>query len=188
MDALARLVAVEEIREVVLRYCRGLDRLDADLLRSAYLPGAVDDHGVFVGDAADFCERVLESHRRYDASLHCVLNHLVELDGPDAARGEAYVLAHVLRRDDEGAPVHDAWWGRYADRYERRDGRWGIAHRVVVHEWTRREPLGRPMRADTGLFRQGSEDRGTGAVLGPGAFPPRPAATTVHSGAPATAS
>ena len=188
MDALARLVAVEEIREVVLRYCRGLDRLDADLLRSAYLPGAVDDHGVFVGDAADFCERVLESHRRYDASLHCVLNHLVELDGPDAARGEAYVLAHVLRKDDEGASVHDAWWGRYADRYERRDGRWGIAHRVVVHEWTRREPLGEPMRSDTGLFRQGADDRGTGAVLGPGAFPPRPAARTGGSGASASVS
>ena len=188
MDAVARLVAVEEIREVVLRYCRGLDRLDADLLRSAYLPGALDDHGVFVGDAAEFCDRVLASHRRYDASMHCVLNHLVELDGPDDARGEAYVLAHVLRRDDQGAPVHDAWWGRYADRYARRDGRWGIAHRVTVHEWTRREPLGRPMRADADLFRQGTEDRGTGAVLGPAAFPARAAAERGDPGAPATAS
>ena len=70
----------------VEKLCDGLDP-DADLLRSAYLPGAVDDHGVFVGDAAEFCERVLESHRRYDATMHCVLNHLVELDGPDGARG-----------------------------------------------------------------------------------------------------
>jgi hypothetical protein len=188
MDSLARLVALEEIRDVVLRYCRGLDRLDAALLRSAFLPGAVDDHGVFVGDAAEFCERVLESHRRYDATLHCVVNHLVELDGPDDARGEAYVLAHVLRRDGDGNQVHDTWWGRYADRYGRHDDRWGIAHRVVVHEWTRREPLGEPMRSDTGLFRQGAEDRGTGAVLGPGAFPPRPAAGTEGSGGPASAS
>ncbi|MGY1809515.1 nuclear transport factor 2 family protein [Blastococcus sp. SYSU D00669] len=173
LDPLGRLAAIEEIRAVVLRYCRGVDRLDVDLLRSTYLPGAVDDHGVFVGDAAEFCARVVESHRRYDATLHCVTNHLVELDGPDDARGEAYVQAHVLRRDDAGAPVHDTWWGRYADRYARRDGRWGIAHRVVVHEWTRREPRGAAMRADTGLFRQGSEDRGTGAGLGPDAFPPR---------------
>ena len=185
MDALARLVAVEEIREAVLRYCRGLDRLDADLLRSAYVPGAVDDHGVFVGNAWEFCRRVVESHRSFDATMHCVLNHLVELDGPDGARGEVYVLAHVLRRDDEASLVHDAWWGRYADRYGRRDGRWGIAHRVTVHEWTRRKPLGAPMRSDTGLFRQGSEDRGTGAALGPGAFPPRSGAG--GSGAPATA-
>jgi SnoaL-like domain len=173
VDAVERLVATEEIRQVVLRCCRGLDRLDVDLMRSAYLPGAVDDHGVFVGDAAAFCERVVESHRRYDATMHCVLNHVVELDGPDEARGEAYVLAHVLRRDGAGNPVHDAWWGRYADRYGRRDGRWGILHRVVVHEWTRRQPLGEPMPLDTDAFRQGREDRGTGAVLGPGAFPPR---------------
>src|SRR4051794_41313735 len=98
MDAVARVVAVEEIREVVLRYCRGVDRLDVDLLRSAYLPGAVDDHGVFVGDAAEFCARVVESHRRYEATMHCVSNHLVQLDGPEDARGEVYVLAHVLRR------------------------------------------------------------------------------------------
>jgi SnoaL-like domain len=173
VDTVERLAAIEEIRQVVLRYCRGLDRLDIDLLRSAYLPGAVDDHGVFMGDAAEFCTRVIESHRRYDATMHCVLNHVVEVDGPDEARGEAYVLAHVLRRDEDGNPVHDAWWGRYADRYGRRDGRWGIAHRVVVHEWTRRQPLGEPMPLDTGRFRQGSEDRGTGAVLGPGAFLPR---------------
>jgi hypothetical protein len=173
MDTVDRLAAIEEIRQVVLRYCRGLDRLDLDLLRSAYLPGAVDDHGVFVGDAAAFCERVIESHGRYERTMHCVLNHLVELDGPDDARGEAYVLSYLLRRDEAGRTVHDAWWGRYADRYERRDGRWGIAHRVVVHEWTRRQPLGEPMPLDTALFRQGSEDRGTGAALGPGAFPPR---------------
>jgi len=173
VDPVERLVAIEAIREVVLRYCRGLDRLDIDLLRSAYQPGAIDDHGVFVGDAAEFCERVLASHRRYEATLHCVLNHLVELEGPDDARGEAYVMAHVLRVDEAGIRVHDAWWGRYADRYGRRDGRWGISHRVVVHEWTRRQPLGEPMRLDTDQFRQGVEDRGTGAVLGPEAFPTR---------------
>jgi hypothetical protein len=173
VDPVARLAAIEEIRQVVLRACRGVDRLDADLLRSAYLPGAVDDHGVFVGDAAAFCDRVIASHRRYEATMHCVLNHLVELDGPDDARGEAYVLAHLLRTAEDGTPVLDCWWGRYADRYGRRDGRWGIAHRVVVHEWTRRTPRGEPMPMETALFHQGAEDRGTGAPVGPAAFPPR---------------
>lgn len=173
MDAVERLVAIEEIRQVVLRYCRGVDRLDLALLRSAYLPGAVDDHGVFVGDAAAFCARVIESHSRYDATMHCVLNHLIEVDGPDDARGEAYVLSYLRRTAEDGGPVLDSWWGRYADRYERRDGRWGIAHRIVVHEWTRRSPQGEPMPLDTALFRQGRDDRGIGAVLGPGAFAPR---------------
>ena len=170
LDPVARLVAVEDVRAAVLRYCRGLDRLDVDLMRSAYLPGAVDDHGVFVGDAAEFCARAVGSHRAYDATMHCVLNHTVEVDSADAARGEVYVLAHVLRTGEDGRQVHDAWWGRYLDRYARRDGRWGILSRVCVHEWTRRQPLGEPMPLRTELFKQGRDDRGTGAVLGPAAF------------------
>jgi hypothetical protein len=171
MDDLERVVAAQACRDAVLRYCRGLDRLDAGLMRSAYLPGAVDDHGSFVGDGWAFCDRVVASHRRYDATLHCVLNHAVDVAGPDAARGEAYVVTHVLRTADDGVRWHDSWYGRYADRYGRADGgRWGIAHRVCVHEWTESAPAGPPMPQPVELFAQGRDDRGTGAVLGPAAF------------------
>jgi hypothetical protein len=170
VDALERLLAAEEIRQVVLRYCRGVDRLDVDVMRSAYLPGAVDHHGVYVGDAEGFCERVVGSHARYDATMHCVLNHAVELDGPDTARGEAYVVTYVLRTTPDGLRWRDTFWGRYADRYGVHDGRWGIAHRVCVHEFTESALLGPPMDKPLERFHQGSEDRGTGAVLGPAAF------------------
>jgi hypothetical protein len=170
VDAVARLVAVEGIRQAVLRYCRGVDRLDVAVMQSAYLPGAVDDHGVYVGDAAAFCERVVASHRGYDATMHCVLNHAVEVDGPDAARGEAYVVTYVLRTAADGTRWRDTWWGRYVDRYGVHDGRWGIAHRVCVHEFTEAAPLGPAMDKPLELFRQGSDDRGTGALLGPAAF------------------
>jgi hypothetical protein len=171
VEPVDRLLAIEDIRQVAFRYCRGLDRLDVDLMRSSYTPGAVDDHGVFVGDAAEFCSRVVESHRSYDATMHCVLNHTIEVDGPDEARGELYVLAYVLRTPQSAAQVLDAWWGRYQDRYARVAGSWGIAHRICVHEWTRTSPLGERMPLEVELFRQGRDDRGTGAVLGPGAFP-----------------
>jgi hypothetical protein len=169
VDALARLVAVEAIRQAALRYCRGVDRLDVALMRSAYLPGAVDDHGVYVGDAAAFCERVVASHARYDATMHCVLNHAIEVDGPQQARGEVYVVTYVLRTDEDGAVWQDTWWGRYRDRYGEQAGRWGIAHRVCVHEWTQTGPLGPPMTPHAAAFAQGRDDRGTGAVLGPDA-------------------
>lgn len=173
MDAVERLVAVEEIRSAVHRYCRGVDRLDVELMRSAYLPGAVDDHGTWVGDAADFCAHVVASHTRYDTTLHCVLQHAVEVDGPETARGEAYVVTHLVRTDETGQRWHDTWYGRYADRYGRTDGRWGIAHRVCVHELTESAPLAPPMPVRAELFAQGADDRGTGAVLGPAAFPGR---------------
>ena len=42
------------IRDAAMRYCRGVDRLDVELIKSAYWEGATDDHGVFVGDAWEF--------------------------------------------------------------------------------------------------------------------------------------
>ena len=41
----------EAIRECLYRYSRGVDRLDADMLRSAYWPDAVDNHLSFTGNA-----------------------------------------------------------------------------------------------------------------------------------------
>ena len=46
---LAGLLDKQEIEEVVLRYCRGIDRRDFDLVRSCYHPDARDRHGSFDG-------------------------------------------------------------------------------------------------------------------------------------------
>ena len=56
----ADAAAAEAIRQAALRYCRGVDRLDAELMRSAYQDDATDDHGVFAGPAADLCARVVK--------------------------------------------------------------------------------------------------------------------------------
>ena len=128
-------------------------------MRSAYHDGATDDHGVFIGSAADLCARVVRSHRRYEATMHCVLNHAIDLVDDRHATGEVYNVTYLLRAADGGRQL-DTWWGRYLDRYECRDGRWAIVHRVCVHEWTRTEPLGAAMPIEAQLFRQGREDRG----------------------------
>src|SRR5579862_3908887 len=39
----------EAIRDCLYRYCRGVDRCDMELLRSAYWPGAMDTHTGFKG-------------------------------------------------------------------------------------------------------------------------------------------
>ena len=89
--------AAEAIRQAALRYCRGVDRLDAELMRSAYHDDALDDHGVFVGSAADLCRRVVESHRRYDSTMHCVLNHAIDIVDDTHATGEVYNVTYLLR-------------------------------------------------------------------------------------------
>ena len=52
---LSELADREAIRECLYRYSRGVDRLDADMLRTAYWPDCIDDHMGFVGNVY-FCE------------------------------------------------------------------------------------------------------------------------------------
>ena len=89
----------------MLRYCRGVDRLDAELMFSAYHEDATDDHGVYVRSARGLCDRVVESHRRYDATMHCVLNHAIEVVDERHATGEVYNVTYLRRTAAEGTAV-----------------------------------------------------------------------------------
>jgi hypothetical protein len=162
---------LEQIRAAALRYCHGIDRLDPDVMRSAYWPDAIDDHGVFVGNAFEFVDRCMGSHARWRSTLHCVVSHAVEFDDADHARGEIYNVTYLFPH--EGGP--SLWVGRYLDRYERRDvedgpgagdADWRIAHRICVHEGT--TVLSESaMPIDTGRFRPADVDRATpGRPLG----------------------
>lgn len=159
LDGLHPLPAHEQIRQLAARYARGVDRLDVATMRSAYWPEAIDDHGVYVGDAMTFCERVVSTHARFAWTMHCILNHWIELVDDVTAHGEIYNVTHC-RSIVDALPVHDTWWGRYLDRYERRGDEWRIIHRVCVHEGTRRQHVDETMPIDAALFQQGSADRG----------------------------
>jgi hypothetical protein len=161
----SELADLQAISEVVQRYCRGVDRLDEALMKSAYWPDATDDHGVFVGNAHEFVEHCMVSHLRWRSTSHCVFNHHIELD-PDGvhARGETYNVTYLFQRD---ADVLDTWHGRYLDRYQKRGDEWRIIERVCVHEGTFSRPV-TPMQIDAQRFRQGSFDRpSAGRPVGP---------------------
>ena len=52
---LARLLAKDAISDAILRFARGADSSDIELMRSAYWPGGTDDHGNFSGNARHHC-------------------------------------------------------------------------------------------------------------------------------------
>jgi hypothetical protein len=164
-DHAARLADIEAIRAVAQRYCHGVDRLDGECMKSAYWPDAIDDHGVFVGNAWEFVDHCMASHTRWRSTMHCIYNHMVDLDADGvSARGELYNVSHLFRAD---SPVLETWYGRYLDRYERRDGQWRIAHRVCVHEGTTSNTV-TPMAIAADTFRPGSFDRpSSGRLIGP---------------------
>jgi len=145
-NALATLIAKDEIRELALLYCRGVDRKDIPLLKTLYAKGATDFHGdTFSGSAEDyvaFLERSLP-YMRY--SGHHVCNHLISVDG-DKGEGEVYAIAyHVYDNPDgKGGAIEDLMTVRYIDSYCREDGRWKFAARLVTYDYKTIRPIPMP--------------------------------------------
>jgi len=122
----------QKIREVVTNYCRGVDRMDRELLMSCYHPDAIDDHGFFVGGREDFWDWVNHYHNNaQSAHQHIITNHTCDLDG-DTAHAETYWLMAGMDAQDHTLTIGG---GRYIDRLEKRDGEWRIAARKCVSEW-----------------------------------------------------
>ena len=132
----ALLEAKDAIRDCLYRYCRGIDRADRDMLRSAYWPDAIDDHVLFTGNAYDFIDWCVPLLTQVEHSQHMLGNMLIEVRG-DEARAETYYHAYERRRRASGVPYEMYVGGRYLDRLTRRDGAWRIQHRTVMWDWFR---------------------------------------------------
>ena len=118
-----------EIYDCIMRYCRGIDRLDRAMLLSAYHADAVDDHGTFVGPVDAFADYVFALHSTYQhRTQHHITNHRCDIDG-DVAHAESY---YIFRSLNQQPPLYTNGSGRYLDRLEKRDGKWGIAERICL--------------------------------------------------------
>ena len=85
------LLADREIRQVLARYCRGIDRLDLGLVRSCYHDDAVDEHGSFTGDPDEYVAWVGKLLARYAMTMHVLATTSIERTG-DVALVESYGL------------------------------------------------------------------------------------------------
>jgi hypothetical protein len=129
---LAQLLDRQEIMDCLHRYTRGVDRVDPDLIRSAFHPDAIDHHGPVNGSVDDFLAWWLPQQPPREVSQHYISNTTIDLDG-DTAHAETYFTYY---HKAFGAPEMTLSGGRYADRLERREDGWRIALRVVIREWS----------------------------------------------------
>lgn len=134
-ETLRALADRQAITDLIYRYCRAVDRLDVPLGRSIWHEGGHADYGVgaYVGEGRGAIDHICAQHRQTLAHSHQVTNILIALDG-DAAGSEAYHFA-TLRVGGGGTVRQISVWGRYIDRWERRDGRWGLVDRVTVRDF-----------------------------------------------------
>lgn len=119
------------IRQVLYRYCRGVDRCDGGLIASCFAPQAtVDYSGILVGSAEKFIDFVLTSHAALVAHSHLLGNITVTVHGTRAA-SEAY--GHIVLWKHQGDAISEVVVrNRYLDRWTCQDGHWQITERLHV--------------------------------------------------------
>lgn len=147
----------QAIRDCLNRYCRGIDRMDAALVVSAYHPDAIDDHCFLVDGPAPLAAWANAVHARSASShQHIITTHNCELDG-DVAHAETYWMTATMPID--GSPQAVMGGGRYLDRFEKRDGEWKIAVRRVLFDWSGGRKYPDDARAALEAHGRGSRDR-----------------------------
>lgn len=130
---LQTLLDRENIRDCLVRLARGEDRRDAALISTAYWPDARSDYGVFEGSFAEYLAWVVPGADAITNTQHVLGQSMIELTG-DRARVETQVISY--HRVDMGAGERDTCiGGRYLDQFERRNGEWRIAHRLMLYDW-----------------------------------------------------
>lgn len=146
---LQSLLDREAIRDCLLRYCRGIDRCDEQALRSAYWEDATDHHGAWAGSAAGFIAQALPRLRQGGRRVHQITNVLIELHGDVAAVESSFFALQATGAQ----PDRETFLcGRYADRFERRDGEWRVAARTVVYDWIEERTRPELRQDDAALF------------------------------------
>lgn len=145
------LLDKQALGELLIRWCRAIDRCDEELLRSTYHEDAIDEHGTFSGPAAEFVEHTklhgsMNLAAQPDPVQHSITNAIFEVSG-DVAFGESHVEVRSVRPEGLVRSI-----ARFVDRFERREGEWRIAHRRVVLEWT-------AGAHDASVFTAGFRDR-----------------------------
>ncbi|MEZ5736079.1 MAG: nuclear transport factor 2 family protein [Novosphingobium sp.] len=133
--ALDAALSRDAIRKLNTRYCRGVDRGDADLLASIFWDDADVISGIVNGSGPDFAREIVAFvTSNLDSCFHSVANEWIEVSG-DHGVGEHYIIAQMRA---EGADTLTG--GRYVDSYERRGGEWRIKSRTFVADWTSTHP------------------------------------------------
>ncbi len=148
----------QAIHDLVLRYCRGIDRMDLEAVRACYEPGGVDHHTGFSGDRDAFVEWVGAAISRFEGTMHVVANHLGEPEG-DEARAETYGLAYHWGSPAEDPRLNFVSAFRYVDRLRQHGDRWLIRERHALREWTRGLDGWMPKEGEGPSGRRGPDDR-----------------------------
>lgn len=135
MTTIEDLLNIHEIKNLRILYSKYFDEQKIDELMGLFTPDAVCEFGPEYGgnwigtetiraNYLPYMEQDKESYR----VLHSITNHLVELTGPDSAKGRCYLI-DLNFEEGQKNPLY--LFGAYDDIYRKIDGRW-LLHRTRI--------------------------------------------------------
>ena len=138
-------------------HSRGLDRNEAALIKSAYWPEAEVDYGPSKGPAHQFAADLVGPAlaAAYELTQHLLGQPLSPWTGIVPVPKPMSMPAPAARRREELV-----FAGRHLDQLELRQGHWKILHRLVVMDWSLRQPVQDERRGEAfGALAKGSANR-----------------------------
>ncbi|HKT72552.1 MAG TPA: nuclear transport factor 2 family protein [Steroidobacteraceae bacterium] len=137
----------QQIQDQLHTWTRGADRIDLELMQSAFHPGANINYGYSNGPVEEFLPWVVKFHSEdLVATSHVIGNVLVKLDG-EQATSEAGVYCCLRYKGREGLGDLIVA-GRYVDKWARRSGVWRIFDRTSILDWYRTQEVIRSSEVD----------------------------------------
>ena len=149
------------IENVLGIYCRALDRLDLELLKSVYHADGFDDHGTMKLNAHEFAEQIIVKMREATLyGMHTLTQTIIDVQGDKATSEATYIGLHVVAGGEisvgsffgpryleaqKKAGLVDQrhvylCGGRYLDVLHKRDGLWKIFLRKMTNEFAICQP------------------------------------------------
>lgn len=128
-DALAKLIARQEIADCLVRFSRAMDYRDWAAFDALVASDAVADMGNgLLNGRAQIVGLMREFLDACGPTQHLLGNMLIEVTG-DEATSHTYVHDRHLPQGGATAPTFYTL-GDYHDRWQRRDGRWWMVERM----------------------------------------------------------
>ena len=144
VKSLQELQDIEAIRELRVKYSHFFDGLKIDELMGLLTEDVVFEFSKRQGGDWVGHETIRKNFRRHMVGkepfemMHATTNHLVELTGPDSARGRCYLIDLNLA-DRNPNPI--LLFGVYDDLYRKEGERWLIHRTRVDFLWPHRRIL-----------------------------------------------
>ena len=134
MDALERLIAIEEIKLVKARRCRAVDSKDWELYRACHTPDCKSyalgsDSDPIVG--RDAMTASVEKSLIGKTTVHHVHMPEITLTSPVSAEG-VWAMEDMLWWEHKGVAHWTHGYGHYHETYEKHGGQWLIASRKLI--------------------------------------------------------